>query len=63
MKAQLRELCDISAMTCSACGKPFDITIIESPAGQHETYLQCFTCLYSIKLSQAQPQREVATIN
>jgi hypothetical protein len=55
MNACKPELFDISDMKCSACGKPFDVTVIES-AGQHETYLQCFTCFYSIRLHRHEPR-------
>jgi len=63
MKPQPQELTDISDMQCSRCGRPFDITIQQTPAGEHETYLQCFTCFYAIKLSRYAPMPERATIH
>jgi len=63
MNKRPHELTDISDMLCSRCGKPFDITIQETPAGEHETFLQCFTCFYSIRLTRHAPKPEIATVH
>ena len=54
---------DVSDMLCSRCHRPFDVTIQQNDQGENETYLQCFTCFYSIKLTRFKPRPEKATIH
>ncbi|WP_319585996.1 hypothetical protein [uncultured Desulfobulbus sp.] len=63
MKTSGPELGDISDMLCSTCGRPFEVTITQTPEGEHETYLQCWTCFCSIKLQRHEPRRESATVH
>lgn len=49
-------------MLCSRCHKPFDVSVTQTPDGRFETYAQCFTCLYSIKLHRFEPDRKKVTI-
>lgn len=45
---------DVSDIACPHCGRKYDISICVSESGEIETYLQCFTCFYSIQVCTRQ---------
>jgi len=62
-QAHPSKIADVSDMLCSRCNRPFDIAVRITPEGEHETFLQCFTCFYSIKLTRQQSRPEISTIH